>query len=118
VISHFQPFFDDLLFFNIIEDLAVVPCQPILASFRMIAVFASRNAIACSILPTFCLWLDMIKRQAFVVNWRIAAISAAVIPSVFNGLTPQAFSFFISHCLKIVKVIFGSLTSRNCLGDH
>ena len=96
----------------------MIPGKPVFTAFGMVAFLAGWDAIARPVFSSLYFWLNMIKRQAFVINGRVAAIRTTVIPGVFDRLTPQAFSLFISHCLKIVKVIFDSLASRNCLRDH
>ena len=75
----------------------------------MVTALTGRDAVVGLVFATFCFWFYMIKGKGFVVDRWVVAICTAIVPGIFNRLTPHVLSFFSCHCFKIVKVVMGLL---------
>ena len=90
---------------NAVEGLHTVPGGPLLAGFVLVAFSAGGDAVRCLVFAAVGLGANVVNSEAFVVNRRLAAVSAAIVPGVFNGLAPLAAGFTASQSRHIVEII-------------
>ena len=80
--SMLQPIINAMFAPFLIKRLLPEPFPPIIGAFIQVTCPVGWHNVSTKVLTTFAFCFYMIKRQ--VINWRLAAISAAVVPTIFD----------------------------------
>lgn len=91
-----QPLLDAPFGGDGVERLGAVPRSPFLAGLVLVAFSAGGNTVAGLVFAARGLGAYVVYSEAIVIDRRLATVGAAVVPGIFDGLTPLAAGFATS----------------------